>query len=266
MLFVLPVSHADLHLIEPLVEVFQKFGGLQEHKALVVTSAKTGEQGEKYAAAIRPLFGKTECLIFPTDPNPGWPQACNQYFKLAAFHVERFYGEPFWWFEADCTPLKASWANEIVMEYLLSQKPFMGVKNETWFTRRGVPYQDGHHMVGTGIYPGKLSQFSKLYQYAIDEPWDVFSRWEIAPKMHETIKIQHNWGTGNYKKIGKGGTITVCEQVKKPTHHNYNAAVKKTTMVLHGCRDNSIRDIVLGRDPLRLTLETSENIDTIAHA
>lgn len=223
-----------------------KFGGLQEHRAMVVTSPKTQNEGNAYAAAVRPLFDGVRTFILPTDPVPGWPRSCNEYFKQAAVNQEwQGNKEPWMWFEADMTPLKPGWVNELICEYNLQGKPFMGVRNQTWFTRQGVPYQDGHHMVGAGIYPPNLSHFSKAWQWAVDEPWDVFARWEIEPKMHATKLIQHNWGTGNYRRAGKGGTIIMCDQVQQPTKLAYNAAIRKETMVLHGCKDNSLRDLIL---------------------
>lgn len=246
MLIVLPVSASDAHLVTPLVDVMRKFGGLENHRALVVTAASSKEEGEFYADSVRPLFGSVELFVFPQPTAPGWPMGCNAYFAATAQHLELNRNtDPWYWFEADCTPLREGWLTALVEEYQLAKMPFMGCKEETLVLRNGIVTADGYHMVGAGIYPPNLSHYTTLHRHITNIPFDVFMRWEIISHVHPTKLIQHNWGTGNYRRTGKGGHHIGCETVKPGAHRVMNTQVRSDAMVLHGCRDNSLRELVL---------------------
>lgn len=247
MLVILPVSASDAHLIVPLVDVMTQFGGLKEHWAMVVANGSSRDDGESYAAMVRPLFGKVDLFILPKPTPPGWPEGCNSYFSQTADHLEIVGNtDPWYWFEADCTPLCEGWLDQLVAEYELAKMPFLGVKEETRLRKMDDSIvSDGHHMVGTGIYPAKVSKYSALHRHAGNIPWDVFWRWEIIKHIHPTKLIQHNWGTGNYKRMGKGGHRIGCEMVKPGANRDMAIEVNDDAVVLHGCRDNSLRNIIL---------------------
>lgn len=247
MLIILPVSASDAHLIVPLVEVMTKFSGLEQHRALVVTAESTRDEGESYTALIRSLFAEVNLFVLPKPAPPGWPQGCNAYFAMTADHLEISGNtEPWYWLEADCTPLTEGWIASLVAEYELAKMPFMGAKEQTTARRPdGSVIADGYHMVGTGIYPPNLSKFTTLHRYADNIPWDTFWRWEIINHIHPTKLIQHNWGTGNYRRTGKGGHKISCESVKSGANRDMATDVRPDAVVLHGCRDNSLRHLVL---------------------
>lgn len=248
MLLVLPISRFDFPRVAKLAEVFGKLGGLSEQEALVVSIEDNGDLAEEYAALLRPLFKKVGVKLFGGMCPTGWPMACNFYFAQTARYLEfeRGLQEPWYFFEADTVPLRPGWFDALVTEYNQSGKPFMGVRQET--LRRNpetnVVVVEGHHMVGTGIYPPDLSNFSILYKAVGPDPWDVLCQWEIAPRMHPTELIQHNWGTANYR-MGYGGAVVCEDHVASPWGISHAKALRPDAMLLHGAKDDTLADLVL---------------------
>ena len=64
-------------------------------------------------ALSKHFAGNASTYIFDLDCELGWPGACNYYFQQAAWHVGSDYGEPWLWYEADTTPTRAGWLDEI---------------------------------------------------------------------------------------------------------------------------------------------------------
>jgi hypothetical protein len=248
MLIVLPVSKSDINLVPKLAEVFGHLGGLSNVEALVVSIEENQDMISEYANLISKVFGKVSTLRISGNCPTGWPRACNYYFTHTARHIEfeRGQTEPWYYFEADTVPLKVGWYDALLTEYNLSGKPFMGVKQETY--RRNIQTNeivvDGHHMVGTGIYPAKMSRHSVLYKYVEDQPWDVFCQWEIAPQMRATNKIQHNWSTVKYRK-GYSGSIICDDREANIGGITHNKPLRPDALLLHGVKDSSLADLVL---------------------
>jgi hypothetical protein len=248
MLLVLPVSKADYLLVPKLAAVFAKLGGLSEQDALVVTIPENVKLAEEYARLLTPTFRKVDVHLLQGQCPEGWPQACNFYFARTAQYLEfeRKIEEPWYYFEADTLPLKAGWLEKLATEYNLAGKPFMGCLQETY---RSLPDSndvvvDGAHMVGTGIYPPRLSQYSVLYRFAGAEPWDVLCQWEIAPHLHATKLIQHNWGTVNYT-LQKDGSVTCEDREVNRWGIKHDKPLSPDVVLLHGVKDSSLADLVL---------------------
>lgn len=248
MLLVLPVSKSDASLIPTLARAFDKLGGLSGQEALIVSIAENLDLAEDYASQIRHLFRLVTVHIIDGNCPTGWPQACNFYFARTAMYLEfvRKLHEPWYYFEADTTPLKPGWFEALETEYNLSGKPFMGVQQNTYRLHpvTSEVSTDGTHMVGTGIYPPDMSKYSVLYRYLEDVPWDVFCQWEIVPNMHATNLIQHNWSTSHYRK-GPGNQV-ICDDYKDNRGGiKHNFPLRSDAMLLHGCKDTTLANLLL---------------------
>lgn len=245
MLIVLPISKSDAHLAGSLAKVFKALGGLRDFEALVVTHSDCLNEAEELLSALD-CFKDGKMYVYHTHFPTGWPQGCNAYFRETAFQLERMRNDkPWFWFELDNTPLVPGWAQKLWDEYRDSGKPFMGARVPT--TRKmsdGTIFVDGMHMMGSGIYPPNLTEHCKLLKYASVEPWDCFCQHEIEPHMHATTQIQHNWSSCNYRRIGATGGVIRCDYRTLPTHPTLNY-VRKDAVLVHGCKDDSLREVVL---------------------
>lgn len=124
---------------------------------------------------------------------------------------------------------------------------------------RGFSYmQDGSlkptmgepHMVGTGIYHHEfgarspnIGQIDRVMPWAGPlEPFDIRLRHEIVPHAHNTILIQHNWNTGNYRE--EGGKI-ICDDLSGDPNLSHAKPYDGHAVVVHGCKDGSLAKLVL---------------------
>lgn len=261
MLIVLPISKHDAKFLPNFAKVLAKLGGARNAEALIVSSHDNEDLIEQYRFSVEEQFSKVHTYGFTAQGPSGWPRSCNHYFIQTAFHVESKFlkHKCFYYLELDTLPLKKGWYEALLTEYNLSQKPFMGVKEPTYLRPAGADPNDlkvvvkGHHMVGTGVYPTRLSAHSVLYRYNHPGPWDVEMQWEVVPKMHPTQLIQHNWGTLNYR-IENG--VVVCDDIPdKPKCITHSKPVRQDACLLHGCKDDSLANLVLGTEFSKLKLK-----------
>lgn len=254
MLIVLPISEHDSKLMPNFAKVLAKFGGARQAEALIISSHQNADLIEDYKFSVEEQFAKVHVFPFTATGPTGWPRSCNHYFMQAAFHVEQKFikHKCFYYLELDTLPLQKDWYEALLTEYNLAQKPFMGVREPTYLMPANAdpetvkPVIKGYHMVGTGIYPRNLSKFSVIYRYNDVSPWDVAMQWEVAPKLHPTKLIQHNWGTLNYR-MDDG--VIVCDDIpNKPKCISHSKPVRSDAYLLHGCKDDSLANLLLSNE------------------
>jgi hypothetical protein len=161
--------------------------------------------------------------------------------------------------------MQIGWLAKLQREHHESGKAHMGAIVPT----RGFSMtQDGKmkptmgepHMVGTGIYHHALGamspnigQIDRVMPWAGPlEPFDIRMRLEIVPHAHNTILIQHNWNTGNYRE--EGGKI-VCDNLSGDPNLSHAKPYDGHAVVVHGCKDGSLAKLVLA-DKLTSTVAT----------
>ena len=258
MLLVIPVSAADSDLVNSTIRVFKHLGPQGNHPVLVMATPGAAEPAQKLFQGIQGLFASVTLKVLDTEPTGGWPTACNQHFKETAYFIfqnPQFRSQPWYWFELDCTPLVPGWLDKLAEEYAEAGKPFMGVVHPTFFTVRHdsknprqkdfpVCVQQDYHMVGTGIYPGDFWERSVMVRF-MATAFDVEIQYEVVPHCHPTQLIQHNWGTVRYRRTQHSATKIVCD-AKDPhiSPIDHAQPVRSDAVVLHGCKDGSLADIV----------------------
>lgn len=127
---------------------------------------------------------------YPTPQNPfvGWPAACNWAFQQACrFVMQRIHG-PWLWFEADAVAVKADWLEQIELEYVLGNKPFMGTQ---------IGDFDGlqmGHINGTAVYPPDAPTYFPRALANIRYPWDAGMRDEMISFAHFSNRIMQHCG------------------------------------------------------------------------
>lgn len=237
----IPVSQSDVNLFRKQVEVLYKFGGLENHTVTVFpTPSVTGQIGE-IVEGISQLSRKFDVIPIDIEPEGGWPHACNQHF---AGVIQKLYEigntESVLWLEPDSLPSKYGWANIWVARYNQMGKPYMGHLRDT--AEVTSPPQDGKHMVGVGMYPADFYNRTRLWSYVRgDQPFDIWCRWEIAPKCYDTDLIQHIPKSSGFKFV-EGKLVGVSEEVKG---HPKDVTIDPTSIILHGCKDDSLANALL---------------------
>lgn len=262
MLLAIPVSAADVHLLPKRVEAILKFGPYSNHVLAICPDVTVEQPAKEAMAKLGPLFKQAEYLPVNLNGITGWPLASNKHFKLVAQRInESGIREAFYFFELDNVPMRKGWLDEIHNEYVEANKPYMGCVVPTRGFRNtpnGPVAEDGEpHMVGTGIYPPNLWAYSvklktvdrQAFISALPiEPFDVAMRHEVTPSAHCTKLIQHLWRTQNYRKEGDQ---IVCDDTDGVTaNESHKAPVCPNAAVIHGCKDDSLLNLVLKGPPV----------------
>lgn len=250
-----PVSSHDKHLLPDFTECLLKLGGLEEHPVVFfpTPAAKdtTYEHAERLGAETYPLT---------QDFEGGAPVACNRHFASAVFALAKMGNtDPFLWMELDMLPVKPRWADKLFEDYRMGGTPFRGVLVPTPFNENGkLVFRDNDQMMmGTGIYPPLMERDERIKPLLLDlakpftmnprEPFDVYLRWPIRNiGVSHTELIADMWATQNYRSTPEG---IVCESVDHGDRvvRPRGGLVSSKALLVHGCKDGSLADLVLGR-------------------
>ena len=250
----IPVSAHDKHLLPDLTDCLLKLGGLEEHPIVFFPTpdAKdaTYEHAERLGAETYPLT---------QDFEGGAPVACNRHFASVVFALAKMGNtDPFLWMELDMLPVKPRWAVALFEDYRYGGTPFRGVLVQTPFDENGKIVFRGNDqmMMGTGIYPPNMERDERIKPLLLDlakpytmnprEPFDVYLRWPIRNiGVSHTELISDMWATQNYRSTPQGIT---CESVKHDrVVRERGGVVSPKALLVHGCKDGTLADIILGR-------------------
>lgn len=240
MKLVIPVSDVDLEKAKLLAARIIALGGMASEHVIVVSTMRAAWDIQPVIETLQPGFQTTTLHVLPDECEEGWPESANHlFFGGATYLLESGNNEePFYWFEADCFPVRPGWWSEFKAEYERAGKLYMGCINVSRFYDRetGKEIEDGRHMVGTGIYPSRFLNWCGRIHYLTRIPWDVHIGPEVAPQCQHTELIAHRWGTCNYRM--EGGQL-VCDDTKH-NWHKYAAPIPAAAAVIHGCKDSSL--------------------------
>lgn len=236
MRFVVPISQIDVHLLSKRVEVFKRLGGWKNHHLLFAPAPSCFGEALKAADDLKEVCPNVEVRQVLREPTGGWPEACNKHFYDTAVVLERM-GNPLNWFflELDCNPLRAGWQDAAETAYNAGGKPFCGHVRAT--AEVTSPPMKGSHMVGAGMYPANFTQIAAAEYRAIpkNEPFDISLRWRVLQSgVVHTDLIAHRHSSRGYTLEGS----QLVAQGQDPVSI-------ETTAILHGCKDDSVADLVL---------------------
>lgn len=252
----IPVSAHDKHLLPDLTECLLKFGGLEEFPVILFPTPAAKDAA--YEAAER-LGAQTHVL--GQDFYGGAPIACNNHFSAVVFALGSMGNtEPFLWMEADMLPRVPRWAALLQEDYRMGGTPFRGAVVDTPYDENGkIVYRDNDRMLmGTGIYPANMERDERIKPLIVDLakpssmnpniPFDVYLRWPIYHMgVSHTELISDMWATRNYRMEGAN---LVCDSVKHDrVVRERGGPVSTKAVLVHGCKDGSLADIILGRGP-----------------
>jgi len=237
MLVVLPFCLSEAPLARLLVEHIGRLGGCQGHKVLIATTPDAAHCAEALTIPLRAAgFDRVDATVLHSVAEIGWPGSPNQMFREVARLLALARNPDAWYFmEVDNTPLTADWLGALATEHNTSRLRFCGAVVDTEMRANGVPFVDGKHMVGTGVYPANFFEQSTLVKYIPNHiPWDIYLQWEIVPAAKATTLIQNNWATKNYRL--ENGRI-LCEEANEYGKAN---PVRPGAKIVHGCKDGSL--------------------------
>lgn len=268
MLFAIPVSQSDLPLLRPFVDVLKFLGGLHRHTLIFLPAPTVAGETAAIVTELNGLCGKLAVDAVAREPEGGWPDAPNMHFRDAVEQLDKRgeLGQPFMWLEADCTPLRAGWADRLELEYNRQGKWALGVVrpvSDVLRDKDGKPTGEGDYMVGAGIYGANFKKWSCLYRYPVPKmPFDINIRFEVKKAgVYNTNLIESRGRTGNYR-INADGKIECDEASPLPTYPSLAGVVGDMAFVVHGCKDGSLAKLVLsGSRATQMPVEAlSENI------
>jgi hypothetical protein len=247
MLLVFPVSQPDADLALKLAEWISELGNVAAHECLVVSPPNTAQIAERIASVLRPHFKMVHLFATEKNHDIGWPSSPNYMFLSACnYLVQKNNQQPWFWFEADNTPLHENWLNDVVTEYNLSGKPYLGVVE---FGRMKDPKtgemvkSDVPHMNGSGVYHPKCAVRSAVFQtiHTFKEavPFDMYIRYELNGNVHDSKTIFNNWKTRAYTRLPDGSLACKALDANYPPKE-----VPPGVGVIHGCKDGSLIELL----------------------
>jgi hypothetical protein len=242
MLIVIPVSHVDEHMAGALLDhLASPEDSARQFPALLVLS-RTVADPDTLREKAEKAFASVSAVMMETEYAGGWPLAANRMFQFAVRTLARTGNKRFWyWLEADNVPTRRSWLTDLATEYNQNRKPFMGPKEPTRMNDRQGNFvrYEGFYINGSAIYPVDFHRWSTLWEYASQEPWDLYCRWEIFPKAHVSSLMTSRWSSSNYRL--EDGKLFFDS---RSSHSNQDPIDPEKVAVIHGCKDSSLLDIL----------------------
>jgi hypothetical protein len=248
MIIALSYCHKDLHLATATAELMRDLGH-NNHRCVLVRPKQDAGDVENI---LQGVFDRLDVHDVHHTVN-AYPQAPNKTF-LECCHLFQNETEPWFFFEADCCPMKRGWVDQVAAEYKECKMPMMGHKHEIEDAPTGERII-WRHMTGAGVYPANMLEYTdtmgRLRKSVIDNignlkqvPWDTYISNERWHQTADSLTIRSKWQVGEYQV--QDGRI-----VGKPQRTDLNAlqiikdpSVPETAAVIHGCKDTTIHTSV----------------------
>lgn len=265
MKIIIPTSPADIHRAARHAQVLRKFGGLETHEVIYFCAPSVKEQTHEAAK-----INGARVVVMDGEPQGGWPVACNQMFSAIVVWLGRTGNtSPFLFMELDMLPVRPHWATLLEKEYAIKGKPFLGTIVPYGTASSPAPdapinYAAGETMMmGCGIYPPHMHADERI-RWAIQNlgkqpgqqprvgqhflAFDVYLRHPMkAFGMAHTPLIGDQWNTGSYRYVFGEMDVLQCDPLPfdRP-HRKRGGVVPKEAVVIHGCKDDSLVNLLLG--------------------
>lgn len=250
MILVIPVTKPECERTRLLGELLALYGPAPRHRLMVLAFENTMPAAEELCRAIQKLFNGHELVQMP-DVMGTDVAKINRMFQTAAIKLMALAkaepGEAFFWCEPnDVVPMHRDWLEKLDLEYRMGRKSSMGVLEQMYEgDKSGEGFVEaGVHLPRCSVYSIGLAQWSVLLNYLV-RSFDVEMQWEITRNCHHTGLIQHNFGTMNYRMEDKKLICDSGFDMDYPV--KYANPVRKDTVVVTGCVDDSLLGLVMER-------------------
>lgn len=159
-LLVMPVCARDIELALRNLDLCHRWDGRSGHDVLVCTPE--GFDATTLLSAAAKCFSRIATFSYPEWPGvPGWPQSPNWAWQQIALYIRGSLKRPWFWWEADATPLRPGWFTALCEAYASGNQPYAGHVTE-------APY--GRYMNGVGFYPANFRLPAAMQSR--EEPFD----------------------------------------------------------------------------------------------
>lgn len=256
-----------------LAQWIRRLGGVENHDCLIVHPTTTDADGIE--EPLRQAFRYVEVMTY-TPQLEGWPQGPNELHARTAFALalhKKITG-PWLFLEADCLPTTSHWLNQIASTHQRSGRPMLGTLNDSIDSEGRMV---GRHVIGVAVYPQDFARIVPLVkniittsaEYAKEAkrtgdpklgapPFDCYYGPYTVEMTHVSPLIQHLWCSENYRE--QDGQI-VCD-FRKP--NRYPPVVNPDAVLIHGCKDGSLLQILQARNPQAAPIEAPRPLITPA--
>lgn len=224
MLVVLPFCAKDEALVLKNLEWCRRLDASVPFKVLVVHDDLI--DGSEVLNACRGYFSEVTEFRYPhRGGNPAWPIPQNfQFQQTAGYIYVKKLTDPWFWWEADATPLRTGWLNLIADAHEKGGEPFSG----------HIVGEPCGHMTGVGVYPWNVPEISGAVMATVGVPWDVAGKREMIPHVNKINDIiQHIWE--------RNGAPFSFEN-----RDDAVATLLPTAAIFHRCKDGSLIDALSG--------------------
>lgn len=232
MLIVLPVCAKDLALTKLNLQLAAKLDARCPFPALI--SAPTGIDIAELESLASKWFASISTFRYSDwKGDRTWPRPQNWAWQETARHVATLKPEqPWFWWEADATPLKTGWFSAIADGYIKGKLPFAG---------HIVVGLGNGHLNGVAVYPPDVRKFSANAFITRASPFDRVLSQDAIRHVHP---INHL--IGHYlKPKGRPSFVASPKTVDEP--------LKSEMVIFHGCSDGSLAQALLENYPSLLT-------------
>lgn len=189
MLLILPYTQNHKALYEHIVSL----GGDGGHDLLLVGRKSQARELEDAVEEFTKVFAHVD--VFAVDGEP----SRNRLFSETVKWLDLVANEaPFYWFE-NSVPVKASWLDDLYMEYRIKRTPFLGAVEPSIEVdpATGKKFEENPRLMAASIYPADLYQRSTLVKqlcYRNAPDWNVQMRFEIRREATVSAHIQPHGG------------------------------------------------------------------------
>jgi hypothetical protein len=246
----IPVSKADIHLLPTFVQVCQHLGHFGKHRVIFIPTQEVAQDPAINLAVehMKDVSDNVSVVPLKFTPEGGWPKACNMHFN-ATVPIGSSTGCNWYFCELDNTPLVINWLDILETDMNLAGRNYMGTVVPTRY-KQGI---NGTHMVGCAIYAHDMAKTASLWKFCHaqkETPFDIYQRDELRPRWKASEKMQHMWGTVNYREVE--GEILCDPDPKNPEGTDHSGKVRADVVVVHGCKDGSLAQLVISKPPREL--------------
>ena len=228
------------------------------HKATVCATEETALIGE-ITEELKKSFPEVKRIVAQDGFN-GWPLGPNQMFSDAAAQCYAV-NEPWMFWEPDCVPMKAGWADDLEAEFR-KEPAILGHRYEGGMASNGKNIYK--MIVGSAIYPPNFLDFcpsaQSLGNYnlayrssgSIPEPWDVRCRWNFMAVGRDCPLLRTYWKSVNYQwkdeKIVFFAEDPEAQAIQGVTCPD--RVISSQAVVIHGCKDGSLHKMAIAGFPM----------------
>lgn len=226
MIVVIPVCDKDVALAIRNIEHAFQLEGSVEYDAII--AHERGFDASKILETAACYFANGKEFTYePWKGDPSWPQGANWAWASVARHMAN-QKEPWFWWEADATPLCDGWLDSLADAYKTGGRLFAGAVTQ----QNGLTY-----MAGVAIWPATTSVKCEHAIFARTEAFDV-----VASVRDGILRHTHDLS----RLIAHTPTIN-------NTHFTCQADVQRVippgAVLFHKCKDGSLLDVMQGKEP-----------------